>query len=39
VTSTRIEVLDGPSHHTVEKILAGEFVREEVLDKLARARG
>lgn len=37
LTANGIEKLDGPSKHSVKKILKGESVREDVLEKLAKA--
>ena len=37
LSANRIAVLAGLSHHTVQKVLAGRAVRDDVLDKLAQA--
>jgi hypothetical protein len=37
LTATGIEVLGGPNHHTVQKVLRGEDVRDSVLERLAAA--
>jgi hypothetical protein len=36
-TPTGMEVLGGPNHRSVQKVLRGEDVRDHVLDRLAAA--